>query len=250
MKINYIKRAVACVALFVSFSSNAALIAYVNSGGSDIDFLNSMGHNVTIFNNPTNLNLSQLTGFDSVIASSNSTFSQPQNIGNVLKSFADIGGGVVLTEFVFQGQWRVEGSINDDGYNPFKYDPSSSGYLTSSSLGTIQQPNDALLNGINLSDVTASFAANVTLDAGAVAIADWSNGRRAFAYNVLGQSSVVGLNMFRFENGAEEQLLFNAVQRSLLGSDPSTTAKISEPTSLGMMLVGSLALLARRFTKK
>ena len=201
---------------------DAASVGYINSDdGSSIDYLNAYGNTVTYLNNPLGLTLGDLSTFDTVIVASNYPFSQPTNIGNVLAQFANAGGGVVLTEFVFQGQWALSGAIMNTGYSPFTIDPLSSGYGINSNLGTIYNPSSSIFNGVNTANVQTSFQANVGLDTGANLVADWASGRHAIAYNVLANSSVVGLNLFPASYWTSDidtqKLVANAINLSLKG---------------------------------
>jgi hypothetical protein len=93
-----------------SLGAFGANVAYVNSGGGNIDYLSAFGHTVTNINNPSPLTLADLAGFDAVVVTSNSPFSDSTGVGDTLAAFADNGGGVVMTEFVFQGIWALGGA--------------------------------------------------------------------------------------------------------------------------------------------
>ena len=241
-----LKAALAGLILSVSGFANAGLIAYINASGSDVSFLNSMGHTVTNFVNPIGLTYGALSGYDSVIVSSNGVFTEATNLGNTLRTFADNGGGVVLTEFAFQGTWALQGAILDVGYNPFTNDPLSSGYVNSVTVGNILQPNDSLFDNLNTNNILGTYNANVGLSAGATLVADWSNGRHAFAYNNLNSSAVVGLNMFQFYNLDERTLLSNAINISMAGVNINS---VPEPSTLAIFALGIMGLVSSRFKK-
>lgn len=71
--------------------AQAAAIAYINASAGSIDYLIPLGHTVTYLNNPTGLTAGALSGFDAVIAASNSVFNEAVVIGDALKGFADAG---------------------------------------------------------------------------------------------------------------------------------------------------------------
>lgn len=230
-------RKVAIAAAFVvqSFGATAANVAYVGAGSSG-DYLNLYGHTVTQITNPTTAGF--LAGFDAVVVSSNSTFSDATLVGDEVKSFADAGGGVVLGQFVFQGQWAISGGINSPGYNPFVNDASSSSYNIGSSLGTVYDAASPLFTGLTVANISTQYQANVGLDAGATLVADWTSDRKAIAFNQLSHSKVVGLNLFPSDgelNADTQQLVSNAI-------DFSMTAAVPEPQVYALMLLG-LALV-------
>lgn len=229
------------IGLLTTTQSHSANIAYINAQGGDINYLIGFGNTITNFDNPTGLTLGGLSGYDAVVVASNAIFSEATNIGNVLADFANAGGGVVLTEFVFQGVWALGGTIMTSGYSPFTVDPLSSGYGLSSSLGTIYDSTSPLLTGA--SGASTDFQADVGLDAGATLIADWTSNRHAIAYNSLSNSSIVGLNLFpdsSYTNDASKTLLANAVEFSL-NSHGDQNGSVPEPATfflIGLGLVG------------
>ena len=230
--------------------ASAANIAYINASGGSVNYLTGYGHTVTNFNDPIGLTLGSLAGYDAILIASNGIFTQATNIGNVAKQFADAGGGVVLAQFAFQGQWQVGGGITNAGYSPFINDPLSSGYFISSSLGTVYDPTSPLLNGVTPGSTTTDYQANVGLDASAILVADWASGRHAIAYNLLPNSAVVGLNLFpdgSYLTSADSQrLVSNAINFSV-----NASATTPEPVSLLVFggLVASGGWLVRRRMK-
>lgn len=239
--------ALAVVALSAgSPAAQAASVAYVNASGYDISYITGYGHTLTNISDPIGLTLASLSGYDVVIAASNSIFSEPGNIGDVLADFADAGGGVVLTEFTFQGVWALGGRIMTAGYSPFTIDPSSGGYAFVSALGTIFDPLSPLLTGT--AGVTTHYQADVGLDTGASLVADWTSGRHAIAYNSLGTNSVVALNLFPgLSTGAPaEQLVANAIEFSLTGGSGPRVPD-SGPGFVALVSLAGLFLARRRF---
>jgi hypothetical protein len=242
-----------CILVAIAFSAgptrtaDAAAIAYINAFAGSVDYLTGYGHTVVEFDNPIGLTLSDLSGFDAVLIASNLQFSEPTNIGNVAGAFADAGGGVVLTEFDFQGQWALSGQIMGPGYSPFTVDPLSSGFSISSNLGVIVDPASPLFTGVNTANVHTDFQANTLLDPGATLVATWTSGRLAIAFNTLAGSSVVGLNLYPdadWTNPDTQRLIANALQFSIENQNQPTA--IPEPATITLIGVGALGVIGRR----
>ena len=235
------------VAAMLANVAQAASVAVIQCS-SPITYLGGFGFTVTDFNNPVGLTAGSLAGYDAAVAASNCVFSDPTGIGNALKGFADAGGGVVLTEFDFQGQWQLGGGIVTPGYSPFVNDPLSSGYANAVVLGTIFDPGSPLFAGLSTAGIANNFNALVGLDPGATLVADWSNGRHAIAFNSLASSSIVGLNGFFADGyvGADDQrLLANAINFSL-----SANNGIPEPGTLSLIGLALAGLAASRRRKQ
>ncbi|EDY81209.1 hypothetical protein VDG1235_826 [Verrucomicrobiia bacterium DG1235] len=235
-------------AAFSATSLNATSVGYINASGGDISGLSAFGHTVTSLSNPIDLTLAQLSAFDAVIVTSNSTFSQAAHIGNILADFADLGGGVVLTEFVFQGGWALGGRIMTEGYSPFTVDPLSGGYLGfNSSIGTVFESGSPLLTDVT--SLNNNYEANSNVSTGATLVADWTSGRHAIAYNSLTSSSVVGINGFPGSMGTHgNQLLSNAIEFSLSAhsAQRSSAGVPDSGSTLALTALGLLALIGFR----
>jgi hypothetical protein len=172
---------------------NADSVAYIHNFGGTVDYLGTYGHTVTYIDNPTGLTLSDISGFDAVLVASNFAFSEPENIGDVLADYADGGGGVVLSQFCFQGVYALLGGIMTSGYSPFTADPD--GHVYTSGLGAIYEPGNPMFVGVNTANVWTEYQGEVGMDSGASLVADWSTGLHAIGYNHLPASTVVGLNL-------------------------------------------------------
>lgn len=231
---------------------DALSIGYINSAGYNVDYLNSYGNTVTYLNNPTGLQLASLSGFDAVMVTTNGQFNEPTNIGNVVADFADLGRGVVLTQFDFYSGVDLSGRIMTNGYSPFTVS-NTSPYLTST-LGTVYQPTNTIFTGVNVNNVTTTFQSDVSLTPGATRVADWTSGRAAIGYNTLANSSVVGLNLFpasNFTNADTQRLVANALSYSTTAATPVPFEFSSaQNLALGLPLFLGLRGIKRRRAAK
>lgn len=217
-----------CVLSVFSSPSRADVIAYINVSGGNLDGVAALGHSITYFNNPIDLTLNQLTGFDAIIVTSNGIFTQPENIGNVAADFADTGRGVVLTMFSIKGMWQVGGRIASPAYSPLTFDPLSDSNIGITSI-TVHDPQSPLLDGVNAANVQGRFiSSRATLNPDAVSVASWfGSSVPAVAYMPLSDSSVVALNMFPGDgfswapNADSHRLISNAAQFSQVVPEPS-----------------------------
>ena len=232
-------------------SAFALNVGYINNGGGDVNYLTNFGHSVTYIDNPVSLTAGDLAGYDAVMVTSNSAFSDSSGVGNALADYADLGGGVVLTEFCFQGWWALEGRIMTPGYSPFGIDPGSTGYPIYNHLGSVYDASSPLFDGVTIGIVATQYQADMAVTIGASLIADWTSGRHAFAYNILADSKVVGLNLFPAETSTNDLDTQRLISNALIFSTNGGGSPVPEPVT--MLLVGfgllGLAGLRRKFRK-
>jgi hypothetical protein len=181
-----------------------------------------------ILDGPSNLTLEMLQPYDVVLAWTNSAFSNPQSVGNVLKEFVNDGGGVVLATYSYTTNWGMQGGILDAGYSPFLpgSTQSVSGQLNMASL---TDPDHPVFAGITSAPVywSNSNYSNPALNNGGLLLAQDTAGNRVVAQNETGK--VVGIVIYpgNLDNSNSEtsRLFANALHFAYqplrwLGADP------------------------------
>ncbi|MCG3194706.1 MAG: hypothetical protein DIJKHBIC_03970 [Thermoanaerobaculia bacterium] len=166
--------------------------------------------------------LVQLQGYEAVLCFTNYSPANAVGLGDVLKSYVDGGGKVVLSTYAFSSPWAVAGGIMTTGYSPL---------INTGTNGDVSGGFNPLVP----SDVVFSFPNQITpaaisyfhngnfshpgLDAGATVLADDGGGIPLFAINAAG--NVGGLNMFvetGYSNSSEfYEFVHNTLVRVLCG---------------------------------
>lgn len=189
--------------------------------------------------------LAQLQAYDAVLFFSDNVFANPTTFGNVLADYVDAGGGVVQATFSFAsmnigGRWRAQ---NYDVWQPGGQ--SAPGNLT---LGTIYDPSNPILAGVTSFNGGSSSYYNTvgSLNPGAVAVADWSNGTPLIAVNTSTfAGKIAGLNFYPPSSDAASDFWLSSTDgaRLMANSLNFVTKQVSvpEPNSLlGLFAIGTL----------
>jgi N-acetylneuraminic acid mutarotase len=137
--------------------------------------------------------LAQLQQYNIVFAFSNNGWADPVAMGDVLADYEDAGGVVVVSTFAWdnRGPWNLQGRWMTGGYTPYT---STSTTNFSDNTANITDPSHPLMQGV--SSLTAFFRNGVTLTAGAVSVAVWTDGPPAVAYQSNNGHTAVGLNAY------------------------------------------------------
>ncbi len=213
---NSMKKATCFITLLVlcvtAVSQAGTSIAFINNTVKSVDYLGTYGYDVTYLKNPLGLTAAQLSSYEAVLVTPALMFNESATIGNALADYADAGGGVVITEFSYQGMWALQGGIMTSGYSPFSADPSSSGYgIIQTGFGVVHDSTHPIFDGVNTANVPTYWQANVGLDSGATLLAEWPSGRDAVGFNTLsGGNSVVGLNLFPADYSSYQMMTFDS----------------------------------------
>ena len=137
--------------------------------------------------------LASLADFGALFVWSNTSFSDPDGLGNVLADYVDQGGGLVMATYAFSQSWRVGGRIMTPGYSPFTvgqpaFPPGSLNLASSNTAHPIMQgvPAGPYFTNGNYSTVPLALNAQV--------IAVDTGGNRVVAVNQSGR--IVGVSIF------------------------------------------------------
>lgn len=123
--------------------------------------------------------LQQLQAYDAVLVWSNTSFQDSTLLGNTLADYVDAGGAVVVA--VFAVNWNtLTLSIQGRWQNGYEVIADQSGSTTgAASLGTVLLPAHPIMAGVSsFNGGTNAYRPTATvLNPGAIAIAEWSDGR-------------------------------------------------------------------------
>lgn len=151
--------------------------------------------NFTSISYPSTLSLSDLTPYDAVLVWTNSSFSNSQTVGDVLKQYVDGGGGVVMGTFAFSNSWAMTGGIFDPNYSPFlpSFQQSVSGTIN---MATVPNPSHPIFKNISADPVYwwNSNYSNPPLNTGGILLASDTYGNNVVAVNPSGK--VIGMVIF------------------------------------------------------
>ena len=197
--------------------------------------------------------LAQLQAYSAVLFFSDTVFADPTTFGNVLADYVDGGGGAVQATFSFWsafidigGRWRLQ---NYDVWHPGQQN--QPGNLT---LGTIYDPSNPILAGVTSFNGGSSSYYNTvgSLNPGAVAVADWSNGVPLVAVNTSTfAGNIAGLNFYPPSSDVRSDFWVSSTDGALLlANSLNFVAKqkqvsVPEPNSLlGLVALGTFGAVS------
>lgn len=120
--------------------------------------------------------LTQLQGYDAVLAWTDATPLNSTALGNVLADYVDAGGGVVTSTFAQSTTWQITGRWANTYELIAAAGTSSSG---TASLGAVAYPTHPVMSGVaSFSGGTSSYRPfGSALNAAALSIATWTDGK-------------------------------------------------------------------------
>lgn len=178
------------------------------------------------------MTLATLLPYDVIVTTNNYRWSDAggnPNIGNVLASYVDTGGTLIIAAYAWDHLgWRLTGRLMSEGYTPYD---TSFGDLGSTSLGDYDETHP-VMEGVTSLAVSGNVAHQILpLEEGAVWIADWSDltpcvyaqGNRVLGYNFLLDWTDVGWPW----SGDVPQLLENSIRWLVANSAPPMPATVT-----------------------
>ncbi len=150
------------------------------------------GAQIDTLNRPPSITLAQLQPYDAVLVWTNTTFTNPTNIGDVLQQYVDQGGGVIIAVYAYTTGWPIAGGILNANYSPFL--PTGGSAVSGTiDMNSLTNPNHPIFEGIVTAPTywnNANFS-NPPLNTGGILLASDTGGNRAVAENPTGK--VVGI---------------------------------------------------------
>jgi len=181
--------------------------------------------------------LSQISGFDSVLEWTDNTPADPTALGNLLASYYALGGkNLTVASYSFSTGFGIGGTIMTGGYAGLT---DSGTFVPASGNLVATVPGDKIFNGIDLPTVSYYHAglADSSLASGATLLATDGAGVDLIARSSLG---VIDVNLYPGFVSGNNAEFYDLLANTL----------VPEPTTLGFVGAGCLALLVARRRRK
>jgi hypothetical protein len=138
--------------------------------------------------------LAQLQGYSAVLVYTDSGVLDGATLGNNLADYVDAGGGVVMAVFAVASV-PIGGRFNSQDY--YALEPLNQAEPGNLTLGTIHEIGSPLLTGVSsFNGGSSSYYGTGNLNAAAVDVVDWSNGRPLIARRTISGHRRVDLNFY------------------------------------------------------
>ena len=142
--------------------------------------------------------LSFLKQYDAILLFNGYIFHNSEALGNDLADYVDAGGGLVIAQASFSGNWTIQGKIMTSGYSPFLANPSANVDADRTiDPSTIDFPLHPIFNGTDINNLVywSNYQISYpTLASGATSLAKNVAGYEAIAINAKG--NIIALDMY------------------------------------------------------
>jgi hypothetical protein len=180
-----------------------------------------------------------------VLSYTNYPPSDPTGLGNVLQSYVQGGGGLVLSTYAYTPGYAIEGGIMSPGYSPLT-DTGNKASPSGSLVATV--PSSPIFNGVDLSALTYFDNSNFAqpgLDSGATLLATDGAGLDMIAINSTGD--IIGNNLYPGDCcGVNNSEFYKLIGNELLDVAGQESTAVPEPSSIAVLLAG-LGLIGGAF---
>jgi len=184
----------------------------------------------------------QLSQYAAVMVFTDAGAQNATLLGDNVAAYNDAGGGVVQAVFSWHTSIPLGGRWQSGGYSPLNYATQSSGVRLF--LGTKHLPNHPVLANVNAFDGgSASYHNNGGLAAGAVLIADWTNGQPLIAERTGKTGRIIGLNFYPPSSDARSDFWLASTDGGRMMAN--ALVYVPEPATIGLLALGMLALRRR-----
>jgi hypothetical protein len=182
----------------------------------------------------TTPSLTTLIQYDVVLTWTNYQYSNKNLLGDNLKMYVDMGGGVVVLCFAHHGStWNLGGM-----FQTYRYDPiyQQNSYQSGSTyMGTVVQPSHPIMQGVT-SVTPGYFFRTSMLNPGAQPLFYWANGYIGCAVKEIGPGRTVGMNQYpRYDGGLHCDLIIANAAAWAAGGISAIPSEVDlEPQSLNL----------------
>ena len=189
----------------------------------------------------TNPSLGTISGYNAVLAYTNSTAGDPTGLGNLLASYANLGGKhVTIATYSFSTPWAILGTIMTGNFAALT-NVGTNGTVGTTMVAVV--PGDPIFTGVTLSSVTYFVNSNYAhpgLAAGATLLANDGG-----ANGMIARSSGGVINVNVWPGGSGANPAFFTLLANTLTLGPTVTAAPPTtpiPTTWLLMLTGMVGL--------